>query len=210
MLYATSLVLLGAKAKFLHRKSKVSVALDEISEICWPNPCFLWLLYQDILRTERFPKILMQSVVMNDLFVWVMPSHSHKVTFGNIELGLPEPKPVKIFLRNKTVLQWMNVPIQDSIVRVELHLSKYFIINWELLPLTVVELHLWIYFDKLRVASPNCMMEKELLALPFCWMALMNILIINSELLPLTASLIKSCYIYLFVVLHLWIYYIIN
>ena len=34
VLYATSLVLLGAKAKFLRRKSKVLVALDEISEIC--------------------------------------------------------------------------------------------------------------------------------------------------------------------------------
>ena len=34
VLYATSLVLLGAKAKFLRRKPKVLVALDEISEIC--------------------------------------------------------------------------------------------------------------------------------------------------------------------------------
>ena len=56
VLYETSLVLLGAKAKFLWRKPKVLVALDEISEICWPNPCSLWLLYQDITRTERFPK----------------------------------------------------------------------------------------------------------------------------------------------------------
>ena len=32
--YATSLVLLGAKAKVLRRKPKVLVALDEISEIC--------------------------------------------------------------------------------------------------------------------------------------------------------------------------------
>ena len=34
VLYATSLVLLGAKAKFLQRKPKVLVALDKISEIC--------------------------------------------------------------------------------------------------------------------------------------------------------------------------------
>ena len=34
VLYATSLVLLDAKAKFLRRKPKVLVALDEISEIC--------------------------------------------------------------------------------------------------------------------------------------------------------------------------------
>ena len=34
VLYAASLVLLSAKAKFLRRKPKVLVALDEISEIC--------------------------------------------------------------------------------------------------------------------------------------------------------------------------------
>ena len=34
VLHATSLVLLDAKAKFLRRKPKVLVALDEISEIC--------------------------------------------------------------------------------------------------------------------------------------------------------------------------------
>ena len=34
VLYGPSLVLLGAKAKFLQRKPKVLVALDEISEIC--------------------------------------------------------------------------------------------------------------------------------------------------------------------------------
>ena len=34
VLYATSLVLLGAKAKFLRKKPEVFVALDEISEIC--------------------------------------------------------------------------------------------------------------------------------------------------------------------------------
>ena len=34
ILYATSLVLLGANAKFLRWKPKVLVALDEITEIC--------------------------------------------------------------------------------------------------------------------------------------------------------------------------------
>ena len=37
VLYATSLVLLDAKAKFLRRKPSVSVALEEISEMCWPQ-----------------------------------------------------------------------------------------------------------------------------------------------------------------------------
>ena len=34
VLYATSLVLLDAKAKFLRRKPSVLVALEEISETC--------------------------------------------------------------------------------------------------------------------------------------------------------------------------------
>ena len=34
VLYATSLVLLGAKAKFLRRKPSALVALDEISDMC--------------------------------------------------------------------------------------------------------------------------------------------------------------------------------
>ena len=34
VLYATSLVLLGAKAKFPRRKPSVFVALEEISEMC--------------------------------------------------------------------------------------------------------------------------------------------------------------------------------
>ena len=38
LLYATSLVLLGAKAKFLRRKPSVLVALEEISEMCDPIP----------------------------------------------------------------------------------------------------------------------------------------------------------------------------
>ena len=34
VLHATFLVLLGAKAKFLHREPSVLVALEEISEMC--------------------------------------------------------------------------------------------------------------------------------------------------------------------------------
>ena len=34
VLYATSLVLLGAKAKLLRRKPSVLVALEEFSELC--------------------------------------------------------------------------------------------------------------------------------------------------------------------------------
>ena len=52
VLYATSLVLLGAIAKFLPRKLSVLVALEEVS----PNPYYQRWLYQGILLTERFPK----------------------------------------------------------------------------------------------------------------------------------------------------------
>ena len=41
VLYATSFVLIGAKAKFLRRKPRVLVALDEISDYVDPNPCSL-------------------------------------------------------------------------------------------------------------------------------------------------------------------------
>ena len=37
VLYATFLVLFGAKAKFLRRKPSVLVALEEISEMCRPQ-----------------------------------------------------------------------------------------------------------------------------------------------------------------------------
>ena len=40
VLYATSLVLLGAKPKFLRRIPKVLVALDVISDICGPLSMF--------------------------------------------------------------------------------------------------------------------------------------------------------------------------
>ena len=112
VLYATSLVFLSAKANFLRRKPKVLVALDEISEICWPPIHVLCDCYTKMFcGLNVFQSLLMQSVVLNDLFVWVMPSHSHRMTFGHIEfhmpLGLPEPKTVKIILQNETVLQWV-------------------------------------------------------------------------------------------------------
>ena len=37
VLYATFFVVLGAKAKFLRRKPSVLVALEEISEMYWPQ-----------------------------------------------------------------------------------------------------------------------------------------------------------------------------
>ena len=67
VLYATSLVLLGAKTKFLRRKPKGLVALDEISEM---TPIHVLCdCYTKIFRgLNIFQSLLMQSVVMNDLF----------------------------------------------------------------------------------------------------------------------------------------------
>ena len=41
VLYATSFVLLGAKAKFMRRKPSVLVALEEILSHADLNPCYL-------------------------------------------------------------------------------------------------------------------------------------------------------------------------
>ena len=69
---------------------------------------------QDILRTEQFLRFA-GAVCSHEEYVCV----DHRVTFGNIKLhlpiSLPEPKTVKIFLQNKTVLQRINVyRIQSS------------------------------------------------------------------------------------------------
>ena len=46
VLYATSFVLLGAKAKFLRRKPSVLVALEEISCTCTPAKMYPMLLFK--------------------------------------------------------------------------------------------------------------------------------------------------------------------
>ena len=70
VLYAISLVLLGVKSKFLRSKHKVLVALDEISEIMLTPIHVLCDCYTKIFRgLNVFQSLLMQSVVMNDLFV---------------------------------------------------------------------------------------------------------------------------------------------
>ena len=72
VLYATSLVLLGAKAKFLRRKPKVLVALDEISYILYmltPIHVLCDCYTKIFCGLKVFQSLLMQSVVLNDLFV---------------------------------------------------------------------------------------------------------------------------------------------
>ena len=70
VLYATSLVLLGAKTKFLGRKPKVLVALDVISDNMLTPIHVLCDCYTKIFRgLNVFQSLLMQSVVMNDLFM---------------------------------------------------------------------------------------------------------------------------------------------
>ena len=52
----------------------------------------------------------MKGVIKENLIVMLMPSHSHRVTFGHIDLHLP------VFLQAKTVLNRMYVSIQDTVV----------------------------------------------------------------------------------------------
>ena len=63
----------------------------------------------------------MKGVIKKNLFVMLMPSHSHRVTFGHIELHLPIGFPLsyasEVFLQYKTVLNRMYVSIQDIVVR---------------------------------------------------------------------------------------------
>ena len=57
VLCATSLVLLGAKAKLLGRKPRVLQLLwKKFLKCVDPNPYYQRWLYQGILLTERFPK----------------------------------------------------------------------------------------------------------------------------------------------------------
>ena len=51
VLYATSLVLLGAKAKILRRKPNVLVAWKKFLKCVDPNPYYQRWLYQGILQT---------------------------------------------------------------------------------------------------------------------------------------------------------------
>ena len=70
VLYATSFVLLGAKAKFLRRKPKsLSCFRRDIRDMLTPIHV-LCDCYTKIFRgLNVFQSLLMQSVVMNDLFV---------------------------------------------------------------------------------------------------------------------------------------------
>ena len=62
VLYATSLVLLVAKDKFLWRKPKVLVALDEISEICWPQSMFSVIVIPRYFADWTFSKVCLCRV----------------------------------------------------------------------------------------------------------------------------------------------------
>ena len=56
VLYATSLVLVVAKAKFLWRKPSALVALEEISEMCWPQSILSEMVISRYLADWTFPK----------------------------------------------------------------------------------------------------------------------------------------------------------
>ena len=57
VLYATSLVPLRAKAKFLRRKPSVLVALGEISEMCWPQSILTEMVIPRYFADWTFSKV---------------------------------------------------------------------------------------------------------------------------------------------------------
>ena len=106
VLYATSFVLSGAKAKFLRRKPSVLVALEEISEMCWPHS-----ILSEIDKPRYFADwTFVKGIVKEYLFVMLIPSHSHRVTFGHIEFICQSashcPKLVRSYCRIK--LSWIQ------------------------------------------------------------------------------------------------------
>ena len=84
-LYVISFVLLGAKAKFLRRKPRVLVALEEISEIHIIRDSYTKVFCQ----LNVFQCLVLKGIVKEYVFVMLSPSHSHGVTFGHIEFLLP-------------------------------------------------------------------------------------------------------------------------
>ena len=61
VLYATSFVLLGAKGKFLRRKPSVLVALEEISETCWPQSMLSVMVIPRYFADWTFSKVWLCS-----------------------------------------------------------------------------------------------------------------------------------------------------
>ena len=64
--------------------------------------------------------VVVSEVVVKDMFVCITPSHSHRVTFGNIKLhlsiSLPKCKAVKIFLPKRHPAK-NGCSLQDTIAR---------------------------------------------------------------------------------------------
>ena len=76
VLYATSLVHIVAKAKFLRRKPSALVALEWFLKCVDPNPYYQRWLYQSILLTKLFQSFLVKGIIKENLFVMLMSSHS--------------------------------------------------------------------------------------------------------------------------------------
>ena len=70
VLYATSLGLLGAKAKFLRRKPSVLVALEEISETCWPQSMLSVMLIPRYFADWTFSKVWLCSELSKRICLW--------------------------------------------------------------------------------------------------------------------------------------------
>ena len=109
VLYATSLVLLGAKAKFLQRKPKVLVALDEISEICWPQSMF------SVIVILRYFAECFAEISCTDQYVKGYVSKNHRVYYINITF------PARVIVEN---IIPRNVIINRGAAEVDNHISR--------------------------------------------------------------------------------------
>ena len=70
VLYATSLVLLGAKAIFLRRKPSVLAALEEISEMCWPQTILSEMVIPRYFADWTFSKFWIWREISKRICLW--------------------------------------------------------------------------------------------------------------------------------------------
>ena len=70
VLYATSLVLLGAKAKLLRRKPSVLVVLEEISETCWPKSVLSVMVIPRYFADWTLSKVWLCSEKSRRICLW--------------------------------------------------------------------------------------------------------------------------------------------
>ena len=121
VLYVTSLVCLGAKAKLCRRKPIVLVALHEISETCWPQSLVCDGYTKIFCRLNLFQFLLMEGVFKLYLILREVPGHPHWMTFGKVKFYLPIGlllcEAVQVILQDLAIHGVFYIPIQHTIIR---------------------------------------------------------------------------------------------